>query len=109
MEMINVIEATQKYDLYLKIVTSVRNFDSYNSFYNIYDVSEEPVRRIAVLTKNAMIEEVYDSECDTQKFDNAIIVDENIWIKEYSLLDNPSKIDLSKLEVPLHLVQKIIE
>lgn len=48
MEYVNALKAAEENGLYLKIVTSVKNFDSYNSFYNIYGESEEPCRRIAV-------------------------------------------------------------
>ena len=58
-EYINAIEAAKKYNLYLKAVVSVKSFDSYNSFFNIYDKSEEPCRRIIVLTKSKELEEVY--------------------------------------------------
>ena len=55
----NALEAAKKYNLFLKVVTSVKSFDSYNSFFNIYDETEEPCRRIVVLTKNKELEEVY--------------------------------------------------
>ena len=60
MEYINEQKAAEENGLFLKIATSVRNFDSYNSFYNIYGESEEQCRRIVVLTKNEILEEVYE-------------------------------------------------
>ena len=106
-EYINAIEAAKKYNLFLKVVTSVKSFDSYNSFFNIYDEAEEPCRRIVVLTKNKELEEVYD-ENPTEKIDECKIVDGNIWIKDYSLLVSPDKIDLSDLIINKKLVEELI-
>lgn len=106
-EYMNALEAANKYNLFLKVVTSVRSFDSYNSFFNIYDEAEEPCRRIAVLTKTKELEEVYD-ENSTEKIEKCKIVDGNIWIKDYSLLVNPNKIDLSDLVVDKKLVEELI-
>ena len=107
MEYVNTLKAAEENGLYLKIVTSVKNFDSYNSFYNIYGESEEPCRRIAVLTKNNIIEEVYDDD-ESSELSDGRIVDGNLWIKEYSLLTNPDKIDLSQLEVSKKLLERLI-
>lgn len=106
-EYINAIEAAKKYNLCLKVVTSVKSFDSYNSFFNIYDEAEEPCRRIVVLTKTKELEEVYD-ENPTEKLEECRIVDGNIWIRDYSLLVSPKKIDLADLIVDKTLVEKII-
>ena len=107
MEYVNALKAAEENGFYLKIVTSVKNFDSYNSFYNIYGESEEPCRRIAVLTKNNIIEEVYDDD-ESSELSDGRIVDGNLWIKEYSLLTNPDKIDLSQLEVSKKLLERLI-
>lgn len=107
MEYVNALKAAEENGLYLKIVTSVKNFDSYNSFYNIYGESEEPCRRIAVLTKNNIIEEVYEGD-ESSGLSDGRIVDGNLWIKEYSLLTNPDKIDLSQLEVSKKLLERLI-
>ncbi|EKQ57027.1 MULTISPECIES: hypothetical protein [unclassified Clostridium] len=106
-EYINAKEATLKYRLFLKVVTSVKTFDSYNSFFNIYDQSEEPCRRIAVLTKTKELEEVYD-ENPTEKINECKVIDGNIWIKEFSLLTNPEKIDLSDLVVDKKLIEELL-
>jgi hypothetical protein len=106
-EYINAMEAAEKNSLFLKVVTSVKSFDSYNSFFNIYEESEEPCRRIVVLTKTKELEEVYD-ENPTEKVEECKIIDGNIWIKDYSLLVNPYKIDCSNLSVDKRLVEKII-
>lgn len=106
-EYINAQDAAKKYNLYLKIVTSVKSFDSYNSFFNIYEETEEPCRRIVVLTKTKELEEVYD-ENPTEKVDECKIVDGNIWIKDYSLLVSPNKIDFSELIVYKRLIEEVI-
>ena len=106
-EYINAQDAANKYNLYVKIVTSVKSFDSYNSFFNIYDETEEPCRRIVVLTKTEELEEVYD-ENPSEKLDECKIVDGNIWIKAYSLLVSPDKIDLADLIIAKKLVEEII-
>lgn len=108
MEMINALKSAKENNLYLKIVTSVRNFESYNSFYNIYGESEEPCRRIAVLTKNSMLEEVYEPEVQEIEV-NEQIIDGCLWIKDYSLLTNPEKIDLSQLVVSKKSLEKFMD
>lgn len=107
MEYINALKAAEENGLFLKIVTSVRNFDSYNSFYNIYGESEEPCRRIAIITKNSIIEEVYEND-DENEISQCKIIDDNLWLKDYSLLTNPEKIDISELQVPKELFEMYI-
>ena len=106
-EYMNATDAAKEYNLHLKVVTSVKSFDSYNSFFNIYEEAEEPCRRIVVLTKTKELEEVYD-ENNTEKIDKCKIMDGNIWIKDYSLLVSPDKIDFSNLIINKSLVEKII-
>jgi len=106
-EYINAIEVARKHNLFLKVVTSVKSFDSYNSFFNIYEEAEQPCRRIAVLTKNKDLEEVYD-ENPSEKIEDCKIIDGNMWIKDYSLLVNPNKIDLSGLSIDMQLVEELI-
>jgi len=106
-EYMNAIEAAKQYGLFLKVVTSVKSFDSYNSFFNIYDEREEPCRRIIVLTKTKELEEVYD-ENPTEKVEECKVVDGNMWIKDYSLLVNPNKIDCSDLLIRKSLIDEII-
>lgn len=109
MEYINAKKAAEENGLFLKVATSVRNFESYNSFYNIYGESEEPCRRIAILTKNEILEEVYEDMEKEEPITEGRIVDGNIWIKDYSLLDNPEKLDLSELKVSKELLEKLME
>ncbi|WP_459476826.1 hypothetical protein [Clostridium saccharoperbutylacetonicum] len=106
-EYINAIEAAKKYNLFLKVVVSVKSFDSYNSFFNIYSEQEEPCRRIAVLTKTQELEEVYEKN-DAEKINECKIVDGNIWIKDYSLLTNPEKIDLENLNVDKKIIEELV-
>lgn len=106
-EYINAKDAAEKYNLFLKVVTSVKNFDSYNSFFNIYEENEESCRRIAVLTKTEELEEVYD-ENPREEINEGKIVDGNVWIKDYSLLTQPETIDLSNLIVHKKLVEELL-
>lgn len=106
-EYINAAEAAEKYNLFLKVVTSVKTFDSYNSFFNIYEEFEESCRRLAVLTKSEDLEEVYDED-PTEKIEEGKIVGGNLWIKDYSLLVSPEKIDLAALTVNKKLIEELI-
>jgi hypothetical protein len=106
-EYINAAEAAKKHNLFLKVVTSVKSFDSYNSFFNIYEEFEESCRRIAVLTKSEDLEEVYDED-PTETIEEGKIVDGNLWVKDYSLLVSPEKIDLATLTVNKKLIEELI-
>ena len=108
MEYVNAQKTAEENGLFLKIATSDRNLDSYNSFYNIYGESEEPCRRIVVLTKNEILEEVYEDSPGEESIAECRIVDGNIWLKDYTLLDNPKNIDLSSLMVPKELVERLL-
>ncbi|MGL4570753.1 MAG: hypothetical protein ACRCVJ_06790 [Clostridium sp.] len=101
-------EAAKKYGLYLKVVTSVSSFENYNSFFNIFDESDEPCRRIAILTKDKNIEEVYEIDPGVD-IEESSIVDGNIWIKEYKLTTNPKNISLNELIVKREALNKILE
>lgn len=104
---INALKAAKEYGLYLKVVTSIKSFESYNSFFNIFDEQDEACRRIVVLTKDKELEEVYDQD-STKEVESNIIVDGVIWLKSVSLLTNPEKIDLNNIMVSKSLVEKII-
>lgn len=97
-EMIKAIDLAKKMNLELKIVTSVRSFDYYNSFFNIFGETEEPCRRILILTKDKTLEEVYDENPDT-KINEPCVMDDNIWLMEYPLTVNPNKINLEEIYV----------
>ena len=59
---INIVEAAKELGLKVKVVTAVKSFDTYNSFFNIYGEEEEPCRRIVILTSDSEVEEVYDED-----------------------------------------------
>ncbi|MEG1002305.1 hypothetical protein [Clostridium sp.] len=101
-------EAAKKYGLYLKVVTSVSSFENYNSFFNIFDESDEPCRRIAILTKDKNIEEVYEIDPGVD-IEESSIVDGNIWIKEYKLTTNPKNISLNELTVKIEALNNILQ
>ena len=105
---INASLAAKEYGLFLKIVTSVKSFDTYNNFFNIFDQQEEPCRRIAVLTKLEQLEEVYDED-PNEKLSKNKIIDGNLWIQEYSLLVAPEKIMLQELMVSKKVVEEFIK
>lgn len=105
---INASLAAKEYGLFLKIVTSVKSFDTYNNFFNIFDQQEEPCRRIAVLTKLEQLEEVYDEDPNEKLIENKII-DGNLWIQEYSLLVAPEKIILQELMVSKKVFEEFIK
>lgn len=100
--------AAKEYGLFLKIVTSVKSFATYNSFFNIFDEDEEACRRIAILTKEEKIEEVYDENPD-EKLIESKIVDGNLWIQDYSLITDPEKLNLEELMVNKKLLEEFIK
>ncbi len=92
--------------LYLKVVTSVKAFDNYNSFFNIYDQSDEPCRRLVVLTPYEELEEVYD-ENPNEAITSPRSVDGNLWLEEYPLTTNPKNILLDEVYVDENLVKSL--
>lgn len=103
----NIEEIGKILNLYLKIVVSTKSFDNYNSFFNIYGESEEPCRRILLLTPYKELEEVND-ENPSEKINGYTIKDNNIWIKEYELTTNPNKIDLSAIVIEEEVANNMI-
>ncbi|PRR81327.1 hypothetical protein [Clostridium vincentii] len=98
----NFIKATdvaKELGVYLKVVTSTKSFDNYNSFFNIFTEMDEPCRRIVVLTPYQELEEVNDED-PSKPINKYRIIDSNLWIEEYSLLHNPSKISLDDVKIP---------
>ncbi len=102
---INVLEVAKELGLKAKIVTSVKSFDNYNSFFNIYSDSEEPCRRIVILTKDEYIEEVYDED-PNREITPMEELGGNIWIKEFPLTTNPNSIILENIVVPRGAIEK---
>ncbi|GAA0686811.1 MULTISPECIES: hypothetical protein [Clostridium] len=102
----NALKLAEKLKVHLKIATSMKSFDTYNSFYNIYTESDEPCRRIAVLTPYEELEEVYD-ESPEKAVEDVLMIDGNVWLKEYPLTTNPKNIDLSEIYVRENRVKEI--
>lgn len=102
---INVLDVAKELGLSAKIVTSVKSFDNYNSFFNIYSDNEEPCRRIVILTKDEYIEEVYDED-STKEVIPMEEKDGNIWIKGFPLTTNPNSIKLEEIFILKELVEK---
>lgn len=105
---ISALEAAKEFRLYLRVVVSVKTFDNFNSFYNIYDLHDEPCRRIVVLTPYQALEEVYDEKPDEPIKTNTLI-DGNLWLKEYPLTTNPKNIPLEDILVSKELVKELFE
>ena len=102
-----IIELGESLGLYVKVVTSINTFDNYNSFFNIYDESEEPCRRILLLTPYSDLEEVYDNS-PSEAIKPYKIIENNILIEEYPLTTNPKNIIVNDIEIDNKLVDEII-
>ena len=103
---IRITKLAKELNLYLKVVTSIKSFDNFNSYFNIYSEHEEPCRRIVVLTPYKELEEVYD-ENPSEPIQSDKLIEGNIWIKEYPLTINPKKICLEDLEISKELANSI--
>ena len=99
-------ELSEELGLYLKLVTSTKAFENYNSFYNIYDQFEEPCRRIVVLTKYEGLEEVEDinPKAPIIRYE---LIDGNVWLEEYTLLTKPSDINIDEILIEENIIKKI--
>ncbi|MBN1067246.1 hypothetical protein FC789_02460 [Clostridium botulinum] len=104
---INALDAAKEYNLYLKVVTSIKSFDTYNSFFNIFDQYDDACRRLVVLTKYEELEEVYEED-STKEVDSSKVLDGCIYLKSASLLTKPDKIDCSNLLVDKNLVLELV-
>lgn len=104
--MIKASELAKELGLYLKIVTSNKFFDTYNPFFNIFDEVEEPCRRILVLTPYKELEEVNDKN-PADPIIEPMLIEGNIWLKEYPLTTNPRKINLDEIEITEEFYNKI--
>jgi hypothetical protein len=103
---VKAIDLAKELGIYLKVVTSVKAFDNYNSFFNIYDQFDEPCRRIVVLTPFKELEEVNDENPDKPILKEELI-EGNVWLEEYPLLVSPKDITLDKMEISEELAEKI--
>ena len=95
---ISLKDAAKELGLNIKIVTSVRSFNNYNAFYNIFDDAEEACRRLVILTPDNNIEEVYD-ENPSELVEEGTYIDGNYWIKDYKLTTNPNNIDIDSINI----------
>lgn len=105
-DLVNAAELAKEIGLYLKIVTSTKSFDNYNSFFNIFSQREEYCRRIVVLTQYEELEEVEEYN-DNEKIITNKIIDGNLWLKEYPLLTNPKNINIDNIRVSKSLVKEL--
>lgn len=108
-DLVSAIELAKELGLYLNVVTSMKTFDNYNSFFNIFSQTEEPCRRIVVLTLYKELEEI--EEVDYENSNVRIITDRliegNLWLEEYHLTTSPNKINLENILVSKSLVKKL--
>lgn len=100
--------AATELKLYLKVVTSTKSFENYNSFFNIYSDSDEPCRRIVVLTPYKELEEVVDED-PSKPIEIYKIIDGNMWIEEHPLLCSPSKIKMDDIYLSKEGYEKLSE
>lgn len=100
------IDIVKELGLYLKPVVSTKSFEVYNRFYNIFGDSEEPCRRILVITPYEELEEVEDYNSD-KPIDKYSIIDGNMWLEEYPLTFNPKNINLEEVYIPKEAYEKL--
>lgn len=105
-DLVSALELAKELGLYLNIVTSMKSFDNYNSFFNIFSQTEEDCRRVVVLTPYKELEEVEDEEVDKPIITNKII-EGNLWLEEYPLTTNPNKINVESILVSKSLVKEL--
>jgi hypothetical protein len=105
-EDIKVIDLAKELSLHVKLVTSIKSFDNFNSYFNIYSEVEEPCRRIVVITPYEELEEVYDENPD-EPINSNILIDGNVWIGEYPLITSPKDIQLETLKISKELAHNI--
>ena len=105
-KLIKISDIAKELGLYLKVVTSTSFFENYNSFFNIFTETEEYCRRILVLTKFKDLEEVNEKD-PSSSITEPILIEGNIWIKEFPLTTNPDKINLEEIEVSEEFYNKI--
>lgn len=105
-EDIKVIDLAKELNLHVKLVTSIKSFDNFNSYFNIYSEVEEPCRRIVVITPYEELEEVYDENPD-EPINSNVLTDGNVWIREYPLITSPKDIRLETLKISKELAHNI--
>ncbi|MGL5149337.1 MAG: hypothetical protein ACRC7N_02040 [Clostridium sp.] len=103
---VKAIDGAKERGLFLKVVTSMKSFETYNAFYNIFGDSEEACRRVVVITPYEELEEVND-ENPGEEISDARVIDGNLWLKTFPLITSPSKINLDEFEVLEELLDEI--
>lgn len=103
---VKAIDVANELGLYLKVVTSMKYFDTYNSFFNIFGEVEEPCRRIVVLTPYKELEEVID-EKPAEPIIKGKILDGNLWLEEYPLLVSIEKIKLEEIMIDEYVLERL--
>ena len=106
--LIKALDLAKELGFHLKLVTSVTTFENYNSFFNIYESYDEYCRRIVVLTPYEALEEVYDFN-PAENLKEPILLDGNLWLKEYPLTTNPSTINLEHILVDKDQIKKLLQ
>ncbi|MBU3104175.1 hypothetical protein [Clostridium gasigenes] len=105
-DLVSAIELAKELGLYLKIVNSMKSFENYNSFFNIFSQTEEACRRIVVLTPYKELEEVDEENADKPIITNKII-DGNLWLEEYHLTTSLKNICIENIVVSKSLVKEL--
>ena len=106
-ELIKAIDVAKELGLYLKMVVSTKEYNNYNSFYNIYGEHEEPCRRILVLTSYEELEEVNEIE-GKDEFEKYNIVDGNMWLEEYPLTLECKVVDIQELLGETRVIGEVV-
>lgn len=95
--------------LYLNVVISMKIFDNYNSFFNIFSQTEEACRSIVILTTDKELEEIEEVN-DENSYKGIItdrLIDGNLWVEEYHLTKSPNDINLENIQVSKSLVKRL--
>ncbi len=91
----------------LKIVTSIGLFDNYDMFHNIFEQYEEPCRRIAILTKDENLTEVYEVKNKVFPFESL----GNIWLREFPINLSFKDIKLEEItldEIEIEIIRALV-
>ncbi|MGL5354415.1 MAG: hypothetical protein ACRDA5_14030 [Clostridium sp.] len=106
-DLVSALELAKELGLYLNVVTSMKTFDNYNSFFNIFSQTEEQCRRIVVLTPYKELEEIEEVENSNKDIITDRLIEGNLWLQEYHLTTSPNKINLENIVVSKSLVKRL--